>query len=112
MIRFCALVLALSATAACAQPVGAPAAPPPPALAPDTPQTPLPPPLPQTAGRCEAADLAWLIGKPRSLIPVPVDPSHRRVYCSTCIVTQDYWPDRTNIIYDSKTGIVLSVTCG
>ena len=61
---------------------------------------------------CEAASLAWLVGHPRSDIPVPVDPSHRRVYCSTCMVTMDYLPDRTDIVFDEKTGIITEVKCG
>ncbi len=62
--------------------------------------------------QCGAADLADLVGKPRSEIPVPVDPSHRRVYCTTCIVTQDYDPTRLDIVFDSKTGLITQVKCG
>jgi hypothetical protein len=61
---------------------------------------------------CEATNLAWLVGKPRSAIPVPVYPSQRRVYCSTCMVTQDYIPGRTDIVYDTDTGIITQVKCG
>jgi hypothetical protein len=64
------------------------------------------------SGSCEAASLAWLVGKPKSAIPVPVYPSLRRVYCSTCLVTQDYLPGRTDIVFDSETGIVTQVKCG
>lgn len=79
----------------------APSAPPPvsTAPAPDTDQ-------------CGASELAYLIGKPRSEIPVPVDPSRRRVYCTTCMVTQDYDPARLNIVIDSQTGLVKDVKCG
>src|SRR5580692_141722 len=60
-------------------------------------ETPAPTPRPPAASAsCEAASLAWLVGKPKSAIPVPVDPSLRRVYCSTCMVTQDYIPGRLN----------------
>lgn len=62
--------------------------------------------------QCDAHDLAWLVGKPHTQIPVAVDPSHRRVACSTCQMPEDYRPDRTNIIFDSQTGLVMSVTCG
>ena len=95
MIRTIAFVFALSATAACAEPAGAPLTappgPPPPVLIPESLPAPMPTPSqpPLTAAHCEATDLAWLVGKPRTEIPVPVDPSHRRVYCSTCLVTQD-----------------------
>ncbi len=62
--------------------------------------------------QCDANDLAWLVGKPHTEIPVAVDPSRRRVACSTCQMPEDYRADRTNIIFDSKSGVVLSVTCG
>jgi len=68
--------------------------------------------LPDSAKQCDAADLAYLIGRSRNEIPVPVDPSRRRVACTSCPVTEDYRPERTNIRYDARTGIVKSVTCG
>jgi hypothetical protein len=43
---------------------------------------------------------------------VPVYPSLRRVYCSTCLVTQDYLPGRTDIVFDTETGIITAVKCG
>ena len=79
------------------------------APAPPSPQSSLPP-LP--ADTCGAADLADLVGKPRSEIPVPIDPARRRVYCTTCMVTQDYDPSRLNIVFDAQTGIVKQVKCG
>ena len=80
-------------------------------LAQPQPQPPLQP-RPPSSGACEASDLAWLVGKPRSAIPVPVNPSLRRVYCSTCFVTQDYVAGRTDIVFDSETGVVTAVKCG
>ena len=62
--------------------------------------------------QCDAHDLAWLVGKPHTQIPAPVDPSKRRVACSTCTMADDYRPDRTNIVFDSSTGLVIAVTCG
>jgi len=53
-----------------------------------------------------------LIGKPRTDIPVPVNPGRRRVVCSTCPMTQDYSPTRQTIIFDADTGIVKEVKCG
>ncbi len=67
---------------------------------------------PPASDQCGAADLAGLVGKPRTEIPVPVDPSHRRVYCTTCIITQDYDPTRLDIVFDSKTGLITQVKCG
>jgi hypothetical protein len=62
--------------------------------------------------RCEAADLAYLVGKPRTEIPVPVDPTSRRVSCTACPVTQDYRPERTDILFDAQTGLITEVKCG
>jgi hypothetical protein len=69
-------------------------------------------PHPPASAACEASNLAWLVGKPRSAIPVPVNPSLRRVYCSTCFVTEDYVPGRTDIVFDSETGLITAVKCG
>ena len=75
-----------------------------------------PPPIvspPAASGQqCDAPSLAYLIGHPKSDIPVPIDPSRRRVYCSSCFVTEDYRPDRTDIVYDDQTGLVTAVKCG
>jgi hypothetical protein len=70
------------------------------------------PAAPIQSPRCEAADLAWLVGKPRTAIPVPVDPTNRRVSCTTCPVTQDYLPERTDILFDAQTGLITAVKCG
>jgi hypothetical protein len=70
----------------------------------------LAPPRDPTA--CEASSLAYLVGRPRTEIPVPVDPSRRRVSCTTCPVTQDYRPDRTDILFDQATGLITAVKCG
>jgi hypothetical protein len=86
-----------------AAPLSAPAQPPTPTQS---------PPAAAASASCQASSLAWLVGKPKSAIPVPVDPSVRRVYCSTCLVTQDYIPGRTDIVFDSETGIITAVKCG
>jgi hypothetical protein len=70
------------------------------------------PPPPPIQSHCEAAHLAYLVGKPRTEIPVPVDLSNRRVSCTTCPVTQDYQPDRTDILFDEQTGLITEVKCG
>jgi hypothetical protein len=108
-------IAALIVLGACAGPSGpapapapqaAPAHPPPPpaATASAAPSTP--------ADRCGAAPLQYLVGKPRTDIPVPVNPSLRRVVCSTCMITQDYVEGRQTITYDTQTGLVTSVRCG
>ena len=83
-----------------------------------TPQAYAPPSPPPAAasGRgadtCGASALAYLVGRPRTEIPVPTDPARRRVTCTTCPVTQDLRPDRQTITYDAATGRVVGVTCG
>ena len=74
--------------------------------------TPPAPVIPIKADTCGAASLQYLIGKPKSEVPVPVDMSKRRVYCSTCMVTMDYRPDRLNIVFDQDTSAVTAVKCG
>jgi hypothetical protein len=52
------------------------------------------------------------VGRPRTEIPVPVDPRRRRVVCTTCPRTMDYNPSRLTIEYDSATNRVTKVECG
>lgn len=108
------LILALAACSS-AEPARAPVATPdypvgvtpaPQAIAP----TPVPP--HDQTDLCKASDLAWLVGKPKSEIPVPVDVTDRRVVCTTCPVTEDYNPYRLNIFFDEDTGVVERVNCG
>jgi hypothetical protein len=61
---------------------------------------------------CEAKSLQYLVGKSRSDIPVPLDPSKRRVTCTTCPMTMDFRFDRVNILFDKVTGIIKEVRCG
>ena len=69
--------------------------------------------MPQNnADMCKAGELQWLVGRPRSEIPVPVDVVNRRVACTTCPVTEDYSPYRLNIFYDARTGVGERVSCG
>ncbi len=67
---------------------------------------------PMADDQCGASALAYLVGKPRTDIPVPLDPGARRVVCSSCIVTQEYRADRQTITFDSDTGLITSVKCG
>lgn len=71
-----------------------------------------PPPSREPADRCGAAALQSLIGKPRTEIPVPINPRLRRVACTTCPVTMDFNPERLNIFYDADSGVVKEVRCG
>ena len=105
-------VAALIALCACSSP--SPPVPPPPEQATAAPpaappMSPRPPPKPSD---CGASALQYLVGKPHTDIPVPVNPGMRRVVCSTCMITQDYVEGRQTITYDTQTGLVTSVRCG
>jgi len=97
--------------AACSTPAPPPPAPPPAPVARPEPQKP-PEFKPVDNDRCGAKDLQYLIGKPRTEIPVPLEPSKRRVLCSTCAATMDFRADRQTIVFDTETGIIKSITCG
>lgn len=105
--------LLLAVVAGCNEPAKPPPAPPPPVA-----EAPPPPPMvtpPQSLGArdtCGADPLQYLIGKPRTDIPVPVNPGQRRVVCSSCAMTQDFNATRQTIVYDSQSGLVRSVKCG
>ena len=109
-------VAALAVVGACAEPAKqappppAPAAAPAPAPPPPVAAAPAPPPKPRDS--CGAISLQYLVGKPRTDIPVPVNPAMRRVVCSTCMTTQDIIPTRQTITFDSQTGLVTAVKCG
>jgi len=107
--------LALILAGSCAAPQKAPPPPapvqaPPPVAAAPPPPAPVAPPPPKDA--CGAADLQYLVGKPRTDIPVPLQPGLRRVACTTCPVTEDYIPARQTILYDTQTGLITAVRCG
>lgn len=83
------------------------AAPPPPPAAPSPPQA-----QDETADACGASGYQYLVGRPRTEIPVPVRPELQRVACLTCPVTLDYNPRRLNIFFDADTGVIKQVRCG
>ena len=58
---------------------------------------------------CDAADYRDLIGTPVGDTAFPVGP-RLRVFTLTDIVTQDYIPQRTNIVHDK--GRITRVYCG
>jgi hypothetical protein len=66
----------------------------------------------QAPDTCGAGKLQYLIGKPKTEIPVAVDIANRRVVCSTCMATADVRPERLDILFDSVTGKVTTVRCG
>ena len=64
------------------------------------------------ADLCKARDLQWLVGRPKTEIPVPVEVVNRRVACTTCPVTEDFSAYRLNIFFNQETDIVEQVRCG
>ena len=98
--------------AGCTEPAQPPPAPPPPAAEAPPPPVVAPPQALGSRDTCGADPLQSLVGRPRTEIPVPVNPSLRRVVCSTCAATQDFNPARQTIVYDSDSGLVRSVRCG
>lgn len=114
-IGFSALTLAACATASTSGPASRPDAQVPPLVVRPAPVQPiLIPPIvaPEPPLQCRAEQHQALVGRPRTEIPVPTDPSKQRVACTTCPVTQDYRPDRLNFFFDATTGIVKEVRCG
>ena len=112
MRRAAGLLLALIGLAACAPryptkpaavgaaptaeaPVLAPAPTPPPPR-----QSPVPRPQASAKDQCGAAELQRLVGRPRTEVPVPLDPNRQRVACTTCPVTDDFDPSRLNFFFD------------
>ena len=72
-----------------------------------------PPIAPPAAGdTCAANAYRWLVGESRTRIPVMPAGRVVRVTCSTCMRTLDFNAARLDIVYDTGTGIVLSVSCG
>lgn len=121
MRRPAAILLALAVVAGCAAPsypVIAPPAASPPATSPTTPQqapprrSPIRPPQVSVNDQCGAAAQQGLIGRPRTEVPIPIDPGKQRVACTTCPVTLDYRPDRLNFFFDAETGKIKEVRCG
>ncbi len=94
-----------------------PAPPPPPSTPTAPPAIALPATPPPSASneqkdQCGLKDAQSFIGKSRTSLPAPVDPSRWRVACTTCPVTMDYRPDRLNILFNADTGVVQQVKCG
>jgi hypothetical protein len=100
-------------TAPAPAPAAAPPAPNPPALTPaPPPRSPIPRPDVTVRDTCGAADLQRLVGRPRTEIPIPVDPSRQRVACTTCPITEDFNPSRLNFFFEADTGRIKQIRCG
>lgn len=108
-----ALLLVLAACAS--EPSGpAPTAPSPTSAAPPatTPPQSRPPEPRPGADSCGAAAAQRYVGRPRTEIPIPIQPSLQRVACTTCPITLEYMPRRLNFFYDAETGVIKEVKCG
>jgi hypothetical protein len=97
--------LTLMLAACSSSPTEAPVSPPPVAARP-------PEPPPPDADRCGAVEAKGMIGKLRTEIPIPIDPTRQRVACTTCPVTLDFSPERLNFFFDAATGVIKEVRCG
>jgi hypothetical protein len=102
-------------------PTPAPDAAPAPVTPPPAPAAPVlatPIPRPRVTGAvagpdaCGAAQMQGMVGRPRTMIPVPVDPNRQRVACTTCPAAEDTDPSRLNFLFDADTGVIRQVRCG
>ena len=75
-------------------------------------RSPVPRPQVSVRDQCGAAELQALVGRPRTEIPVPLNPNRQRVACTTCPVTEDVDPGRLNFFFDPDTGRIKQVRCG
>lgn len=98
--------------ASCSSGPPAPAPMPPPATPTAPPALALPAAPEPEKDQCGLKDAQAFVGKARTDLPAPVDPSRWRVACTTCPVTTDYRPDRLNILFNPDTGVVQQVKCG
>ena len=60
---------------------------------------------------CNAVANQSLIGRHIGAVTFPAD-ANIRVACTTCMVTQDYRPERMNVRFDEETGVIEEVSCG
>lgn len=61
---------------------------------------------------CGAYELQSLIGKPRTEVPVAIDPGRQRVACTTCPLGGEDDPERLNFLFDADTGLIKQIRCG
>ncbi|MBX7247546.1 MAG: hypothetical protein K1X35_00675 [Caulobacteraceae bacterium] len=61
---------------------------------------------------CGANSMAWLVGRPRTEIPVGADLSNRWVQSTAAPRPPGRAPNRLTILYDPANGVVTHVQCG
>lgn len=72
-----------------------------------------PDPVPsQPENACGASQYQYLVGKDRSQVPAAPAGATWRVHSTEEAVTMDYNPRRLNIVWNARTGVVQSVSCG
>ncbi|PVM86505.1 peptidase inhibitor I78 [Caulobacter endophyticus] len=112
MKRLLMVLGAAMVLAACSTSTPEPAPPPPPETPVAPPAIALPKPPAPEKDQCGLKEAQAFVGKNRTALPAPVDPSRWRVACTTCPVTMDYRADRLNILFNPDTGVVQQVKCG
>ncbi|AZQ66048.1 hypothetical protein EF888_02230 [Silicimonas algicola] len=60
---------------------------------------------------CDAPEYRPYVGQPVAATTFPTGPKFR-VYSDTDVVTQEYLPDRTNVVFGARSGTILRVFCG
>jgi hypothetical protein len=60
---------------------------------------------------CDAGTYRPLVGQPYTATAFPLGP-RLRVYSDIAVVTQEYLPNRTNVVYDARSGAILRAFCG
>lgn len=60
---------------------------------------------------CDAEAYRPLVGQPYTATAFPLGP-RLRVYSDIAVVTQEYLPNRTNVVYDARSGAILRAFCG
>ena len=121
-LRRCAAVALSLALVACADTRKTASAPPPlaaaasygpaPSVANPAPARVSPPEPRPAPDQCGLDELRGLVGRSRLEIPIPLEPGHRRVLCETCPRSEDVVAGRQTVLFDARTGLVTSVSCG
>lgn len=62
--------------------------------------------------QCKADQYRGWIGRNRSELPPKPANETWRVTCTTCPMTMDYNPNRLNILFEERTGVIREVKCG
>ena len=77
------------------------------------PAAPLTPPQPRPApDQCGLDELKGAVGRSRLELPIPLEPGRRQVVCESCPRSRDVIPGRQTVLFDPRTGLVTSVSCG